>query len=194
MVWDGLSVLILLTLAVAGWNVGIVNSWRGPFAVILATLAAQQFYVDFATWILQQLRVTPDQAVAIGYVLMWIGLEIIFELLLNVVLPFNKKDRPMVYERLLGAGLGILKGFVVILFPLIALMGPIKIPHAPSDKSALINPMDSGIDKAMLLPIYTNVARGLVPIFGRMVMSDKEPSFKPNFAGTTTVDEEEKNK
>jgi len=193
MVWDGLTVLIILSLAIAGWNVGIVNSWRGPFAVIIATLATQQFYVDFATWILQQLRVTPEQAIAIGYLLLWIGLEIIFELLLNVILPFNKKNRPLVYERLLGAGLGILKGLVIILFPLIALMGPIKIPSAPADKSALINPMDSGIDKALLLPMYTNMARGLVPIFGGMVVSGKEPSFKPNFA-TPTSGEEDKNK
>jgi uncharacterized membrane protein required for colicin V production len=195
MVWDGLILALILTLAVAGWNVGIVNSWRGPLALLIATLATQQFYVDFSTWIIQQLRVTPEQAIAIGYVLLWGAFEILIELLLNVALPFNKKTRPMFFERFSGAGLGIFKALVVILLPLIALTsGPIKVPRAPADKSALINPMDSGIDKSALVAMFTQVARQIGPGFSGIVVSSKEPSFKPNFAGTSAIEEENKAK
>ncbi len=190
MVWDGLILLLFLSLAVAGWNVGIVNSWRGPLAVVIATVATQQFYVDFATWILQQLRISPEQAIGIGYVLLWGAIEISCELILSVVLPFNRKERPMLAERVGGVLLGLLKAFVVVILPLMVLAGPIKIPKAPPDKSALINPMDSGIDKSALLEMLSHVGRGFEQAFGGVVVSDKEPSFKPNFAGTTPMDEE----
>jgi uncharacterized membrane protein required for colicin V production len=192
MVWDVLIVLLLITLAVAGWSVGIVNSWRGPFALIVATVVTQRYYVDFATWIVQQLRTSPEQSIAIAYILLWGAVEIIAELLLSVLLPFNKKTRPLVPERLMGSGLGVFKGFVVILAPLIALQGPIKVPQAPEDKSNLINPVVSRIEGARLVGLLTEVAKGLKPTFGGIVINTKDPSFQPNYAGTNALDEEQK--
>lgn len=189
MLWDGLMVALVLTLAVAGWNVGIVNSWRGPFAIVLATVVTQIFYVDFATWIVQQLRMPPDQAIATGYVLMWCGTEIVCELLLSVIVPFNKKTRPMLLERISGALLGAAKGLVIILLPFLALQAPIKVPHPPADKSALVNPLDLGIEKSSLIPVFTGIAKNAMPAIGSFVVSTKEPSFKPSFSGTTAVDE-----
>lgn len=190
MLWDGLIIVVIVALAFAGWNVGIVNSWRGPFAVLIATLVTAQLYVDFATWIVQQLRVPPQQAVVIGYVLLWGGVEIVAELAMNLLLPFGKKGKPMFFERGAGALLGIAKALFVILLPLIALNGPIKVPKPPADKDALINPMTSGIDKSALGAIFFSIAKGLTPSLGSIVVSNKEPSFKPNFAGNTFIDEE----
>ena len=192
MLWDGLMIVLVLTLAVAGWNVGIVNSWRGPLAIVVATVVTQIFYVDFSTWIVQQLRMPPDQAIATGYVLLWCAVEIVAELLFSLILPFNKKTRPMLFERIAGAGLGAAKGLIIIILPFLALSGPIKIPHAPADKSALINPLDLGIEKSTLVPVFTGVAKGLLPGVGGLVISTKDPSFKPNFSGTTAVDDANK--
>jgi uncharacterized membrane protein required for colicin V production len=194
MVWDGVIILLILTLAVAGWNVGIVNSWRGPAALLIATIATQQFYVDFATWIVQQLRVSPDQAIGMGYVLLFGAIEIVCELLLNVILPFNRKTRPMFFERVAGAGFGVIKAIIVVLLPLIALAGPIKVPKAPPDKSALINPVESGIDKSALLAFGGNLAKRLAPGIGVIVISNKEPSFKPTFKDNSEGSEESKTK
>lgn len=189
MIWDGLIVVLIVTLAVTGWNVGIVNSWRGPVALLIATIATQMFYVDFCTWIVQQLRVPPAQAIGIGYLLLWGGIDIVLELLMAVLIPFGTKNKPTFFFRAAGAGFGLFRALVVILLPLIALQGPIKIPAPPADKAALINPMESGIDKSGLIPVFTNIAKGLYPAASGLVVSTKEPSFKPNFSGTNALDE-----
>jgi uncharacterized membrane protein required for colicin V production len=189
MLWDGLIVMLILALTAAGWSVGIVNSWRGPIALVVATLVTQQFYVDFATYVVQQLRVSPDQAVAIAYLLMWCAVEIIAELLLAVVLPFNKKSKPLFFERVAGAVLGLAKGFIIVLLPCVALQGPLEnIPKPPEDKSALINPVESGIDKSALIKAFFNVGAAMKPALVKIVISDKTPSFKPNFEGHSVLD------
>jgi uncharacterized membrane protein required for colicin V production len=188
MLWDGLIVVLIVTLALAGWNVGIINSWRGPVAMLIATIATQQFYVDFCTWIVQQLRVPPEQAIGIGYVLLWLAIEIVIELLMSVLLPFGSKNKPVFFERAAGATLGVIRALVIILLPMIALHGPIKVPSPPPDKSALVNPMQSGIDKSGLLAFFYNMGKGLYPAARPIVVSEKEPSFKPNFSGSTTLD------
>lgn len=189
MLWDGLIIVLIVGLAIAGWNVGIINSWRGPLALLIATIATQMFYVDFCTWIVQQLRVAPTQAVGIGYLLLWGGIDITLELLMAVLLPFGSKNKPTFFYRAAGAVFGVVRALVVILLPLIALQGPIKVPTAPPDKAALINPLESGIEKSGLLPVFTNIAKGLYPGTKGLVVSTKEPSFKPNFAGTNAIDE-----
>jgi hypothetical protein len=194
MLWDGLIVVLIITLAVAGWNVGIINSWRGPVALLVATIATQQFYVDFCTWMVQQLRLPPTQAVPIGYLLLWLAIDIICELLMSVLIPFGTKKRPTFFERGAGAAFGVVRALIVILLPMIALQAPMKIPSPPPDKAPLVNPMESGIDKSALVGVFMNFARGIYPAAKPLVVSTKEPSFKPNFSGTTAVDEMNKPK
>lgn len=189
MLWDGLIVVLIVILALAGWNVGIINSWRGPVAILIATIATQQFYVDFSTWIVQQLRVPPEQGIAMGYVLLWLAIEITVELLMSVLLPWGSKKKPLFFERALGAGFGIFRALVIILLPMIALQGPIKVPAPPPDKAPLVNPMQSGIDKSGLVGVFNNIAKGLYPAARPLVVSDKAPSFKPNFSGTSAIDQ-----
>jgi uncharacterized membrane protein required for colicin V production len=189
MLWDGLTIALIITLGVAGWNVGFINSWRGPVAILIATIATHQFYVDFCTWIVQQLRVQPIQAIGIGYLLLWLAIDIVLELLMSVFIPLGTKNRPVFFGRVAGAAFGVFRGLVIILLPMIALQGPVKIPAPPADKAPLINPMQTGIDKSGAIGMFNNIAKGLYPIAAPLVVSNKEPSFKPNFAGSTAVDE-----
>src|SRR5437868_4003975 len=154
MVWDGLIFVLIVTLAVAGWNVGIINSWRGPFAMIISTLITQRFYVDAATYVVGQTRMPPEQAIAIAYLVIWCLLEVIIEPLLRVILPFGKKTKPMFFGRLFGAAFGIGRALLIILLPCIAIAGPIKVPIAPADRAHLIQPMESGIGGAVGVPFF----------------------------------------
>ncbi len=187
MVFDGFIFLVAIAMAVAGWNVGIINSWRGPLAVIAATVVTQMFYVDFATWIVQQLRVEPAMAVGLGYVLLWVLIEIVVEILLNVLVPLGTKKRPQLFERIFGAALGLVKTLVICILPLMALNVEITVPKAPPEKSPMIIPMPSGIDQASFFKMLTPVARGLIPGLGSFVVSTKPPSFQPNFKNTTQL-------
>jgi uncharacterized membrane protein required for colicin V production len=183
MLWDGLILLVILTLGIAGWTVGIINSWRGPFAMVVATLVTQQFYVDFATFLLQQLRMSPQYSIVLAYVLLWGASEMATEVLMMLLLQFNRKVKPLFFERLFGLAFGLIKGCIVVILPAVALQAPIKVPTAPPDKSALINPVDSGADRSMLLPYLDGIGKGLYPTLGNLVASTKEPSFKPDFHG-----------
>lgn len=189
MLWDGLVFILFVALAVAGWNIGIINSWRGPIALVVATIATQQFYVDFATWIVQQLRIDPQHAVVIGYLLLWLAIEIVVELLMSLFLPWGSKNTPTFFNRAAGAIFGIIRAAVILILPLMALNGPINVPKPPADKTPLINPMSSGIDKAGSLQALNHVALNLTPTLGKLILSDKQPSFKPNFSGNTALDE-----
>lgn len=189
MLWDGLILGLIVTLGVAGWNVGIINSWRGPVAILIATIATHQFYVDFSTWIVQQLRLPPVQAVAMGYLLLWLAIDIVLEILMSVLIPLGTKNRPVFFGRVAGAAFGVVRAVIIILLPMIAVQGPINIPAPPADKVPLVNPMQSGIDKSVAIAFFNNVAKGLYPAAAPLVVSTKEPSFKPNFSGTNAVDE-----
>ncbi len=184
MIWDGLIALLFITLAVAGWTVGIVNSWRGPIAIVVATLVTQQFYVDFATWIVQQLRLPPNDAVAIGYVLLWGLVEIVTEIVLTMALQFGSKHRPLAFERVAGSAFGLIKGLIVVILPLMTQLVEIKVPTAPPDPSKLIVLMDLGIEKSVVLKSFSGAAKGLLPLLGPLVVSTKEPTFKPTWGGS----------
>jgi len=190
MVWDGLIILLFVTLAVAGWNIGIVNSWRGPFALLAATAVTKIFYIDFATWVVQQLRLPPLEAIAVAYVLLWGLIEILVEVLMSLILQFNRKVRPMLFERVAGALFGILKAFLVVLLPAMAMEVPNKVPEAPPEKAKLINLIQSGADKSSIIALMGGVAKGMLPSIGGFVVSTKAPSFKPDFRGTYAGDEQ----
>jgi uncharacterized membrane protein required for colicin V production len=183
MVWDGLMVLLVIVLGIAGWNVGIVNSWRGPIAMVIATVVTQRFYVDFATYVVGQLRMSAEYSIVLAYMLLWIAVEVLCEVLLMVLVQINRKEKPLFFERLFGAAFGLIKGVVILLLPAIAVHAPLKVPTAPPDKSALINPVESGIDGSNLIPYVSGVGKGLYPGFGGLIASTKEPSFKPDFNG-----------
>jgi hypothetical protein len=180
MLWDILFLLVALTLAAAGWTTGIVNSWRGPFAMIFATLITQRFYIDFSTWIVQQLRTQPEAAVALGFTTMWIASEIVIEVLMSVI-PLSSKHRPNIVSRILGAVLGCAKAALIFLLPLMALQVPITIPVPPKEKIPISFLMVSGVNDSMAIVVFRSLAKEYLPTAGKFVVSTAKPSFTPNF-------------
>ncbi|MBX9689803.1 MAG: CvpA family protein [Candidatus Obscuribacterales bacterium] len=182
MVWDGLVFVAFLSLCLAGWNVGLVNSWRGPLAMIVATLVTQQFYIDFGTWIAQQTLMKPDWSAFLAYLMMWLVVEIVTEIAMGLVLTWNRKERPQIMDRIGGVVLAMLRWAIICIFPLMAMQAPNnKIPEPPAKEEGLINPIKLGFQDSAILSFFTNVGKGLMPSLGQVVVSEKAPSFKPNF-------------
>ncbi len=181
MVWDGLIFLALVALCMAGWNVGLINSWRGPIAMVIATIVTQQFYIDFGTWIAQQTLAKPDMAGFLAYLMMWLVVEISTEIILGLVLTWNRKDRPVAFDRAGGVGLAFVRWVVICTLPMMALQAKNKIPEAPSKDDGLINPFLGGIDDSGMVKFFKGFGKGFLPSLGPLVVSDKAPSFKPNF-------------
>lgn len=179
MLWDGLFLFAATILAVNGWRRGIIGSWRGPIAMILATLAVQPFYIDFSTWIVSRLRVSPETAVLAGYMMLWFSVEAVLEIVLAMVIRGGVQTRPIFFDRAGGVVYGLFKAAVIILLPLMAISAPLKIPAPPPDRSGLVLPANTGVENAYLVPGFKSVAAALLPLVGEFVVSTKEPSFKP---------------
>lgn len=179
MLWDGLVLIVATVLAVNGWNRGLVASWRGPIAMIAATLAVQPFYVDFSTWIVTRLRVSPETAVVAGYLMLWFSIEAILEIVLAMLIRGGVQQRPIFFDRLGGVFYGLAKTAVIVVLPLVAISVELKIPPPPPDRSGLVLPGYTGIENSYLVPGFRSVAEALVPLVGRFVASDKPPSFQP---------------
>ncbi len=182
MLWDGLFLVMTVVLAVNGYKRGLLASWRGPIAMILATFAVQQIYIDFSAWVASRLRITPDSAVIIGYLMLWFSIEIVLELLLGLLLKGGPQRRPGAFNRILGVGYGFCKSFVIALLPLMAVSVELKIPEPPPDKSGLVVPQFAALEGSYLIPNLKNVAAAMVPLCGPLVVSTKAPSFKPDYA------------
>lgn len=181
MLWDVLIGISAIGLGLAGWNVGLINSWRGPIAMLLATIVTQMFYIDFSTWIVQQLSLKPVYATLFGYLMLWLLVEIIAEIVMNLFLTYNRKERPRVYDRIGGVLFALLKCFCICLFPLIAMNTPNKVPEAPPSKDLLINPLSLQIEDSALIKIFGELGKGPFSFFAPVVVSKSSPSFKPNF-------------
>lgn len=181
LVFDGLIVIVGTILAFNGYKRGLVASWRGPIAIIAATIAVKYVYVDFATWIMSRLGINPEAAVLIGYLMLWFSLEIILEIVLAMTFKQEAQKAPVMLDRLGGAGYGLLKTAVIIILPIMAVSADIKIPAPPPDKIRQNIEVFGSRDETYLVSGFRNIARALLPIIGGFVVSEKEPSFKPRY-------------
>ena len=179
MLWDVLMSIAALGLGIAGWNVGLINSWRGPIAMILATVVTHIFYVDFGTWMVQQLLIKPDYAALFAYLMMWLVVEIVGEIILGMVFTWTKKERPVILDRVGGVAFALIKWACICLFPVVAFVSPSKIPQPPPSAEAVINPFKLGLDDSHLIQVFKDADKGM-PFLKVIIVSDKAPSFKPN--------------
>jgi uncharacterized membrane protein required for colicin V production len=181
MLWDGLIVIMAVVLAVNGWNRGLIRSWRGPIAMILATVIVQRIYIDFSTWVMSRLRIDPDAAVIIGYLMLWFSVEVVLEIALSMLIRDGVQKRPVIVDRLGGVFYGLAKAAVIVILPLMAISVDLKIPPPPKDKSGLVLPDSSTAKGSLLLPGFESVAEAAIPIAGNLVVSNNAPSFTPTY-------------
>ena len=193
MVWDGLIVVLAVVLCVNGWNRGLLRSWRGPLAMIAATLITQRFYIDFSTWIMSRLRIAPEAAVVIGYLMLWFSIESVLEITISMLVRGAVQQRPLFFDRAGGVLYGLAKTSVIVLLPLMALSVELKIPPPPEDLSGLQLPSAAAsMQGSLLMPGYTTVAHSLLPMLGNYVVSLNAPSFTPTYPRPEQASAEEK--
>ncbi len=183
MLWDSVILVLAVVLAVNGWNRGLLRSWRGPIAIVLATLITQHFYIDFSTWIMSRLRINPENSVIVGYLMLWFSLEAVLEIVLSMLLKSLGSRRPVFFDRLAGVAYGLAKSVVIVVLPLMAVSVPLKIPEPPADKSGLAVPdFAENASGSYLVPGFSNVAQAMVPLLGNYVVSYAAPSFTPTYS------------
>jgi uncharacterized membrane protein required for colicin V production len=181
MLWDGLILLAAIVLAINGWNRGLLRSWRGPIAMVIATLVVQHYYIDFSTWIMSRLRISPETAVIFGYLILWFSLEAVIEIALAMLIRGGVAKQPFFFDRVGGVVYGLAKAAVIIVLPLMATSVDLKIPPPPADKSGLKLPDESAAKGSFLVPGFSQVADAVMPLAGKWVVSYDAPSFTPSY-------------
>jgi uncharacterized membrane protein required for colicin V production len=190
MLWDGLILLAAVILAVNGWNRGLLRSWRGPIAMVAATLIVQHFYIDFSTWVMMRLRISPESAVLFGYLMLWFSCEALIEIALAMLIRGGVAKQPLFFDRVGGVFYGLAKAAVIVTLPLMATSIALKIPPPPADKSGLKLPDESVAKSSYLAPGFTAIANAVRPIAGQWVISDTAPSFTPTYVDPTKKEAE----
>ncbi len=186
MIFDGLTVFFVISLAVAGWNIGLAGCWTVPLSMVAATVATQAVYVDFSTWLVQQLKMEPGCAVFLGYLLVWLCIEAACELIL-AMLPRQSANRQLlVSEKCAGAAVGLIKGLTILVFASMASATVHEIPDPPGYEagSAWIG---ENLKTSRLLHVSHRTAYKLKRSVGKYVVSGKGPSFQPDFDSSEKI-------
>ncbi|MFX6023363.1 CvpA family protein, partial [Acinetobacter baumannii] len=81
--------------------------------MIIATIATQQFYVDFGTWIAQQTLFQPQWCAFLAYLMMWLVIDIVTEITMSLTLTWNRKERPVALDRVGGVVLAMIRWSII---------------------------------------------------------------------------------
>jgi len=179
MLWDVVFLVVASVLAANGWKRGLKASWRGPIAMIMATAIVQQLYIDFSTWIMSRLLISPVTAVIAGYLMLWFCIEALLEILLSMIVRAGVQIRPVFLDKVGGAIYGLVKAIVIVILPLTAVSVDLKIPPPPADQTGLVLPDFASAEGSYLIGGFRSVASALVPVIGSCVVSNRAPSFTP---------------
>lgn len=180
MIWDLVILFMGSGLAIAGWQLGIINSWPAPIAMILSTACTQLLYVHLGAFTLEETRLPGDLAYFISYVMIWIALEMIFEALLLLLLPIKKRFTANIPSRALGMMLGIAKAVTVLVFAAAAGASSITLP-TPPEGSAIVGWMCETTHGSVFLRSARGVAAHMPIALAQRVVSEESPIFKPTF-------------
>lgn len=180
MIWDGFILYFAIAFAIAGWNVGFKRSMPSLLPVVLATVVTQALYVDVATFVVEQLRIPPDSAIFITYLLLWLALEFAGEAFLSMLFYSPTPREMLKINRFGGAAIGLFKCATVLVFASLTALVNESVPDPPKYDSKAFWIMDTANDST-LLQICENVAAVTPPKVAAAVVSTQKPTYTPEF-------------
>lgn len=191
MVWDFAIVYLGISLAIAGWNLGLRNSWPAPIAMVLSTAITQLLYVNFSTWIVDQARLPTDLSFFIGYLSVWLVTEAALELGLVLLLPLRRQFLIGRANRIAGSLFGFAKAYTVVLFATAASVSAMWCPLPPDIPAAAVWLADSSRD-SVLMHASRQTASKMPSAVAQRIISQDAPSYKITFEtpDSVPIDEE----
>lgn len=186
MVWDFAIVYIAVALAIAGWNIGLRNSWPTPIAMFLATIAVQSSYVDFCAWVFDGTRLTADLAFFAGYIIFWLAAEFGLECALRALLPVPNEFTVSKASRAAAAVLGLAKAAVLVVFATAATVSCRGLPYPPSG-APIAEFLIDGAHGSIVLKAARVAAARLPEHVAQQVICWQGPSSRPTFRDGTAM-------
>jgi hypothetical protein len=180
MIWDFGIVYLGVSLAIAGWHLGLMNSWPAPIAMILSTGITQLLYVNVGAFLLDGTRLPADVSFFIAYVILWIIMEAAFEYALLILIPVKKRFFMSKASRVVGACIGVTKAVIVLVFATAAGVSSTNMPAPPPGLEIVNWVVDTQRD-SILLRGTTRVAAHMPMQLAQRVVSEQSPLFHPTF-------------
>jgi hypothetical protein len=180
MIWDCVIVYFAITLALAGWNVGLVNSWRTPIAMVLSTVVARYVYINVSALLIDGTHLPAAAGVFIGYIMVWLVLEFAFAFVLQVFFPAPRCFRGGRLDRLGGAILGGCKAAAVLCFAMLASIAVMEFPAPPDYPLIALWISESG-DESNAVRTLQQMACGLPPAVVKAVVSQRPPDVQVTY-------------
>lgn len=180
MFWDLLLSAILLTFALTGWKTGLSKKWYAvPVSVVIATLMCQHLYVDAATFLAEILQLEPFLSVLLAYLLLWIFIQQFIESVLTHYRAGPAKGLELV-DKIAGSLVAFSKCLIGFVCATMVAYSHSNIPNPPAldwqDRW-----LAGAVKKSYVIGLFHKIAEANHPTFGKHVLSDAAPRFKPNF-------------
>jgi uncharacterized membrane protein required for colicin V production len=191
MIWDFVVGYVLLTFAVSGWNLGLINSWRTMAASLAATLAAPAIYPNASAWVQEQSGLTADATVFFGYAMVWMTLTLIFEFILFILVPMHRYRNIVKWDKVGGAVVSTAKGLALLSFAMLASICAVDFPDPPISPDVAVWVSQTAAQSRCVSELRRLALRLPEPVIAS-VISLRAPTYHPNFDKPTSspVDDE----
>ena len=114
MAWvDAAIVLVLIFFIVTAFNAGFIRELISTASAIAGVIVAGLFYDEVADALLSGIDNSRTEAV-LGFLILFVGITVAGQLLAALVHPAVTILQLGVMDQLLGAGFGLVKGFIII--------------------------------------------------------------------------------
>jgi hypothetical protein len=189
MIWDFAILWLILSLAVAGWNLGVVNAWPMPVAMLLSTAITQMFYGNFSAWLLDQSHLPGALAFFLGYILLWLAIELTLEGCLVLLIPIRKRFTISRLNRSVGALAGFSKAAIVILFATAASVTAGRVSDLEAPGPPLVTWLGDSRHESVLLHKSARLAAQMPAALANKVISHDTPTYEPPVVEPDVSDE-----
>jgi membrane protein required for colicin V production len=163
MTWiDAAIVVIFLYFIVSAFAAGLVREVIGIAAALLGVVTAGILYDDVADTLLMSID-NEITANVIGFLAIFLGITLAGQLLAMVVHPVITVLQLGMFDQMLGAGIGVVKGFIIVEALLILF---VTYPRYDMDDRIRESDFASG-----LLDMSTPIVKILPDIFERSVQA-----------------------
>lgn len=170
MIWDGLIVYFCIAFAIAGWHIGLLNSWAAPISMIAATIFTHAFYSKLGGRMVFELGIPADVAVFVCYIFLFLVLECLLNISLVLMAPWRKRKIMGKSERYAGAMIGIGKFGIAMVFAALASLFVIDTP-LPRNASDFALWLDQTTEESVVIALLREAALKSSPNLIRLVVS-----------------------
>ena len=138
---DGLIGVVLIYTTFSGFRKGAVGIFLDVMSWVLGLLLAAHYSPKFSPWLALHFPKSAHFAPILGFLIIWFGAFCIFTLLGIVIDKMLRGSLISPFDRVIGAGIGFLKGLLVLSILLLPFVGSHLAVYQKAKLTFLVKPV-----------------------------------------------------